>query len=125
MALAQRRLGLKNKFLENNQIRPHFFAFDRFTLQILANKSRGVYTNLLYFLYITSEVKQDYLSYRPRTECSISQFFKKNCTQSIFWTINPGLLAKPFKKNSKITHTASRFSLLVRAVSVVECLNEL
>ena len=66
MALAQRRLGLKNKFLENNQIRPHFFAFDRFTLQILANKSRGVYTNILYFLYITSEVKQDYLSYRPR-----------------------------------------------------------
>ena len=37
-----------------------------------------------------------FLSYRPRTECSISQFFKKNCTQSIFRTINRGLLAKPF-----------------------------
>ena len=29
------------------------------------------------------------------------------------------------QKNSKITHTASRFSILVRAVGVVECLNEL
>ena len=29
------------------------------------------------------------------------------------------------QKISKITHTASRFSFLVRAVSVVECLNEL
>ena len=29
------------------------------------------------------------------------------------------------QKHSKITHTASRFSFLVRAVSVVECLNEL
>ena len=41
---------------------------------------------------------QYYLSYRPRTECSMSQFFKTNCTQSIFRTINLGLLAKPFKK---------------------------
>ena len=36
--------------------------------------------------------------YRPRTECSISQFFKTNCTQSIFRTTNSGLLAKPFRK---------------------------
>ena len=61
---------------------------------------------LLYFLYITSEAKQYYealyLSYRPRTiECSISQFSKTNCTQSIFRTINRGLLAKPFKKFPK------------------------
>ena len=42
-------------------------------------------------LYITSEVKQYYealfLSYRPRTECSISQFCNTNCTHSIFRTI--------------------------------------
>ena len=44
-------------------------------------------------------------------------FFKTNCTQSILRTINCGLLAKPFKKISKLTHTASRFSFLVRAVS--------
>ena len=28
-----------------------------------------------------------FLSYRPQTKCSISQFFKKNCTHSIFRTI--------------------------------------
>ena len=46
-------------------------------------------------------MKQYYLSYRPQPECSISQFFKTNCTQSIFRTINRGLLAKPFKKFPK------------------------
>ncbi|CAH3172369.1 unnamed protein product [Porites evermanni] len=35
------RLGLENKFLENKSARI-FFALDRFTLQILANKSKGV-----------------------------------------------------------------------------------
>ena len=70
------RLGLENKFLENKS--GEFFALDRCTLQILANKSGGVLTNVLYFL-----------SYSPRTECGISQFFKTNCTQPIlelsFW----------------------------------------
>ena len=46
-------------------------------------------------------MKQYYLSYRPRTECGISQFFKTNCIQSIFRTINRGLLAKPLKKFPK------------------------
>ena len=46
-------------------------------------------------------MKQYCLSYRPRTECSISQFFKTNCTQSIFRTINRGPLTKPFKKFPK------------------------
>ena len=32
-----------------------------------------------------------------------SQFFKTNCTQTIFGTINRGLLAKPFKKFPKST----------------------
>ena len=36
MALDHGRLGLENKFLENN------FAFDKFALQNLANKSVGV-----------------------------------------------------------------------------------
>ena len=71
-------------------------------------------------------MKQYYLSYRPWTECSISQFFKTNCTQSIFRTINPGLFnSETVQKISKITYTASRFSfstsakLAVRAVSSV------
>ena len=64
MALAHSRLGVENKS-------GRIFAFDKFTLQNLANKSGCVKTNLLYFLYITSEVKEYYealfLSYRPQT----------------------------------------------------------
>ena len=43
--------------------------------------------------------------------CSISQFFKTNCAQSIFRTINRGLLAKPFKTFPKlpIRSTGSHF----------------
>ena len=55
------RLGLENKFLEDKLGR--FFAFDKLTLPNFANKSGGMQTNLLYFLYNTSEVKQYYLSY--------------------------------------------------------------
>ena len=44
-----------------------------------------------------------FLSYRPRTECSISQFRNTNCTHSIFRTIEARvlLLAKPLKKSPK------------------------
>ena len=40
---------------------------------------------------------------RPQTKCSISQFFKTNCTHSIFRTVRSTrwLLAKPFKKFPK------------------------
>ena len=40
MALDRSRLGLENKFLETNQAK--YFAFDKFTLQNLANKSGDV-----------------------------------------------------------------------------------
>ena len=42
MALDHSRLGLENKFLENKSGRINFFVFNRFTLQILANKSGEV-----------------------------------------------------------------------------------
>ena len=82
-------------------------------------------------LNITSEVKQYYevlfLSYRPRTECSISQFCNTKCTHSIFRTIDrstSGLLAKQLKKNPKSPsiYMASRFSLLQSELR--SCLNE-
>ena len=64
MALDHGRLGLENKS-------GRIFAFDKFTLKNLANKSGCVQTNLIYFSYITSEVKEYYeallLSYRPQT----------------------------------------------------------
>ena len=83
------------------QIRPNFFCVRQVYFTNSCQQIWGCVNQLLYFLYITSEVKQYYLSYRPLTECGISQFFKTNCTQSIFRTINRGLLAKPFKKFSK------------------------
>ena len=108
MALDSSRLGLENKLLENKSGR--IFC----VRQVCFTKS----CQPIWGCVITSEVKKYYetlyLSYRPRTECSISQFFKTNCTQSIFRTINRGLLAKPFKKFPK-SPTASRFSLLTSA----------
>ena len=89
------------KQILGKQIRPNFFAFDRCTLQILPTNLGMCKPTFFYFLYVTSEVKQYYLSYRPRTECSISHFLKTNCTQWMFRTINRGLLAKPFKKFPK------------------------
>ena len=117
-ALDHSRLGLENNSWKTNQA--EFFAFDKFTLQNLANKSGCVKNNLLYFLYLTSEVKQYYealfLLYRPQAKCSVSQFFKTNCTHSMFRTTEPSKHAWAFsetvQKISKITNTASRFSLL-------------
>ena len=125
MALDHRRLirhGKKNQ--------AEFFAFDKFTLQNLANKSGCVKTNFLYHLNITSEVKQFYeglfLSYRPRAECSISQFCNTECTHSVFRTIDRstrGLLAKQLKKfQNHLVYMASRFSLLQS--ELWSCLNE-
>ena len=62
MALDHSRLDVENKS-------GRIFTFAKFTLENLANKSGCVQINLLYFLYITSEVKEYYealfLSYRP------------------------------------------------------------
>ena len=58
MALDRGRLGVENKFLENKSGR--IFTFDNLTLENLANKSECVQINLLYFLYITSEVTEYY-----------------------------------------------------------------
>ena len=73
MALDKSRLGLENQFLEKKSGR--IFCIRQVYFTKLANKCGGVWTNLLHFLYITSEVKQYYLSHRPRTECGISQFY--------------------------------------------------
>ena len=109
MALDYSRLRLENKFLHGKKIRPSFLRSTSLLYKILPT-NLGVCKpifNTFYtlILFIISEVKQYhealYLLYRPWTECSISQFFKTNCTQSIFRTINRGLLAKPFKKFPK------------------------
>ena len=95
MALNHSSLGLENKS-------GPIFCFRKVYCTKSCQQIWGsVNPSFLCFLYITSEVKQYYVSYRPRTECSISQFFKTNFTQSIFRKINRGLFAKPFKKFPK------------------------
>ena len=60
MALDKSRLGLENQFLEKKSGR--IFCVRQVYFTKLANKTGGVWTNLLYFLYITSEVKKIKLS---------------------------------------------------------------
>ena len=50
------RLGLETDSWKTNQA--EFFAFDKFTLQKSRQQIRGCINQPLYFLYITSEVKQ-------------------------------------------------------------------
>ena len=59
----------------------HGFVFCLNKLYILSRASffadLALAKSIYYFFNITSEVKQYYLSYRPRTECSISQFSRQ------------------------------------------------
>ena len=68
-----------------------FFVFEKFTLQILANKSGCMQTNLLFFFihHIWGErvLWGAVFIIQTSTKCSISQFFKTNCIHSIFRTI--------------------------------------
>ena len=70
-------------------------------------------------------MKQYNLSYGPRTECGISQFFKTNCTWQYSGRSESWAFSETVQKMSKITHAASQFSFLVRADFVIKCLNEL
>ena len=107
MALDHSGLYLENKFLENKS--GQVFAFDKFTLQNLAKQIRGCVKQT--FILFTHH----YLSYRPRTECSISQFFQDklhsvNIQDDQLWAFG-----ETVEKISKITYTASHFSLLTSA----------
>ena len=105
MVLDHSRLGHENKLLENKLGR--IFLRSTSLLYKFLPTDLGVFKNnllyFLYFLYITSEVKQYYLSYRTRTECGISRFFKTNCTQSMFGTIK--ILCTHLQYFSQISRT--------------------
>ena len=89
MVLDHSRWGVENKFLENKSGR--IFCVRqvyKFVPINLGGCKPFFYLFLyLFFLYTTSEEKEYYealfLSYRPRTKCSITQFFKTNCIHSI------------------------------------------
>ena len=117
MALDHSRLGLDNKFLENKS--------GRIFLRSTGLLYKFLSTNLrvckpTFYTFYTSHLRWNSTFYH--TDLGQNTAFH---IFSMFRTMNRGLLAKPFKKIPKITHTASRFSFLVRAVSVVGCLNEL
>ena len=94
MALDHRRLIRPEKI-----IRPNFLRSTSLLYKILPT-NLGVFKPTSLPLNITSEMKQYYealfLSYRPRTGCSISQFCNTNGTHSIFRTIEArmGFIAK-------------------------------
>ena len=123
MAVDYSRLGLEKKSGRIFSVRQ--VCFTKSWKTNLGAFKPTFYT--FYNLCITSEVKQYYealfLSYRPQTKCSISQFFKTNCIHSIFTTTEPSRHAWAFsetvQKIFKITYTASRFSLLTSAKFVV------
>ena len=101
MALDHSRLGLESKFWGNKSGRIFCVWLVYFTKSCQQIWGR-VNQRFIHF-QIKSEVKQYYeallLSYRPRTNCSISQFCNTNCTHSILKTIEArtrGLSAKPF-----------------------------
>ena len=103
MALDHSRLGLEKEFLENKSSRIFCARQVHLTKSCQQLWER---VNQHFILFYTSHLKQKYealfLSYRPQTKCSISQFFKTN-THSIFRTVRStrGLLAKLFKKFPK------------------------
>ena len=80
MALFHSRLGLENKAGRIFCVR-----------QVYLGRVNQPFIPFIHHIW----GEQYYLSPRPRTECSISQFFKTNCIHSIFRTINRRLLAKP------------------------------
>ena len=113
MALDHSRLGLENKFLENKSGRI-FLRSTRFTLQNLANKS-GVCKPTFYTFY-TSHL-------RWNSDC----FYHTDLGQNAYFTIFQDKLhsfnirsnhawafSETVQKISKITYTASRFSLLCK-----------
>ena len=113
MALDHSRLSVERNSWKT--IQAEFFAFDKFTLQTLANKSGCVQTNLLYFKY-TSHLRRKSTMRR----CFYHTDLVKNAVVHNFsrqiafiqysgpskhaWTFS-----ETVQKISKITYTASRF----------------
>ena len=94
MALDHRRVGLENKSGRILGIRQVYFTKICQQIWGCVNQPFAIFIHHILGQTVLWGV---YLSWRPRTECSISQFFETNCTQSIFKMINRKLLAKPFK----------------------------
>ena len=123
MALDHSRLGLENKFLENKS-GPIFLRLTGLLYKFLPT-NLGVCNQpfILFIHHIGGEIVLFIMQTSDRM-----RYFKIFQDKLHFVNIQDDqscVFSETVKKISKITHTASWFSFLVRAVSVVECLNEL
>ena len=116
------RLGLENKFLENKSRR--IFLRSTGLLNKFLPTNLGVFKPTFYSFY-TSHLRWNSTIYHTDLghNAVFHNFFKTNCTQSIFRTINRK--AKPFKNFQNHPYGQPVLVSIMRAVSVVECLNEL
>ena len=114
MALDHSRLGLENKFLENNSGR--IFC----VRQVYLPTNLGACKPTFYTFYI-QYFEALFLSYRPRTECSISEFYNTN------FILASNLTADNFKKYSTSMgqHLSLRYGqvILVRGYPVLTAVN--
>ena len=105
MALDYSRLGLEKKLLENKSGRIFCFRQVYFTksCQQIWGCVNQPFILFIHHIWGETVLWGAVFIHRPQTKCSISQFFKTNCTHSIFRTVRStrGLLAKPFKKFPK------------------------
>ena len=116
------RLGLENKFLENKSGR--IFLRSIGLLYKFLPTNLGVNQPFILFIHhICGETVLFIMHTSDRMRhLTILQdkLHLVNFQDDQSWAFS-----ETVQKNSQITHTASRFSFLVRTVSVVECLNEL
>ena len=114
MALDHSRLGPENKFLENNSGR--FFC----VRQVYLPTNLGACKPTFYSFYI-QYFEALFLSYRPRTECSISEFYNTN------FILASNLTADNFKKYSTSMgqHLSPRYGqvILVSGYPVLTSVN--
>ena len=114
MALDHSRLGPENKFLENNLGR--IFC----VRQVYLPTNLGACKPTFYTFYI-QYFEALFLSYRPRTECSISEFYNTN------FILASNLTADNFKKYSTSMgqHLSPRYGqvILVRGYPVLTAVN--
>ena len=114
MALDHSRLGPENKFLENNSGRSFCVR------QVYLPTNLGACKPTFYTFYI-QYFEALFLSYRPRTECSISEFYNTN------FILASNFTADNFKKYSTSMgqHLSPRYGqvILVRGYPVLTAVN--
>ena len=123
MALDHSRLGLENKFLENKSgriflVRQVYFTNSCQQIWGCVNQPfilfiHHIWGETVLFIIQTSDRMRYFTIFQDKLH-------SVNIQDDQSWAFS-----ETVQKISKITHTASWFSFLVRAVSVIKCLNEL